>query len=73
MGHAVLRKPFPVAARFKAWYCDTSRAGTAGSNPQAAWIYVSCEVFYQVLQRSLLRADHSSVGARPSVVRLNGI
>jgi hypothetical protein len=46
-----------VSARSKAWVCDLSLAGIAGSNPDGAWMCVSCE--WCVL--SLRRAYHSSV------------
>jgi hypothetical protein len=35
--------PIPVAARFMVWVCGRSLAGTVGSNPARAWIFVSCE------------------------------
>jgi hypothetical protein len=34
--------PIPMAARSKAWVCDHSLAGNAGSNPAGAWIFVPC-------------------------------
>jgi hypothetical protein len=35
--------PIPVAARSKVWVCGSSLAGIAGSNPNEAWMSVSCE------------------------------
>ena len=34
-----------VAVWSKAWVCDLSLAGIAGSNPAGAWMSVSCECF----------------------------
>jgi len=43
-----------------------SLAGTAGSNPDGAWMIVFCEGF--VLYRLLRRADPASRGVLPTVV-----
>jgi len=36
-------KSIPVAMRSKAWVCGNSLAGTAGSKPAGAWMFVSCK------------------------------
>ena len=61
--------PVPVAARSKAKVCGRSPAEIVGSNPTVGMdiclLWVSCVVRY----RSLRRADHSSIGVLPTVVR----
>ena len=58
-----------VAARSKAWVCGRSPAEIVGSNPiggiDVCLLWVLCVVRY----RSLRRADHSSRGVLPTVVR----
>jgi len=66
----LLNGPIPVATRFKAWVCGSYTAWMAGLNPAAGmdvWLLWSLCV---VWRRSLRRADHSSKGVLPSVVRL---
>ena len=43
MTQVMCDKPIPLAARSKAWVCDCSLAGIAGSNPTGAWVSVCCE------------------------------
>ena len=57
------RFQWPLAACSKAWVCGRSLAGIAGSNPTVG-MDVCCECC--VL---LSRADHSSRGVLPTVVR----
>jgi len=61
--------PVPVAARSKAWVCRRSPAVIMGSNPtegvDVCLLWVLCFVRY----RSVFRADHSSRGVLPTVVR----
>jgi hypothetical protein len=61
--------PIPVAERSKTWFCGRSPTGIAGSN--TAW---GVDVCFSVVSivcvvRSLRRADHSSRGVLPTVVR----
>jgi hypothetical protein len=59
-----------MAARCKAWVCSRLTAETVGSNPAGGHGCLSVE--YSVLsgrERSLRRADHSSRGVLPTVVR----
>jgi hypothetical protein len=70
--------PIPVAARSKAWVCDLSLAGVAGSNPAIGMDVCLLSVLCLVTTltrgvRSLRRADHSSRGVLPSVVCLSVI
>ena len=62
--HNNLCLPVPVAARSKAWVCDRWVAGTVGSNPtddmDDCFLWVLCIV---------RRADHSSRGVLPTVMR----
>ena len=61
--------PVPVAARSKAWVCGRSPAEIVGSNP--TWGMDICLLMLCVLsgRRSLRRADHSSRGVLPTVMR----
>ena len=57
--------PIPVAARFKAWVCGRSLAGTAGSNP--AWgtgvvSVVCCQTEVSVSGGSLVQKSSIECG-----------
>jgi hypothetical protein len=58
----------PVAAQFKAWVCDRSLAGTAGSNPAGGMdvclLGVLCvlQVGAFVTGRSLVQGSHTDCG-----------
>ena len=68
-----LLMPTSVAAPSKAWVCDSSLAGIAGSNP-AGVVEVSLKwAVCIVRQRSLRRADYLSRGFLPRVVCLSVI
>ena len=59
-----------MAARSMAWVCGRSPAEIAGSNPTARRGYLPVvSVVCCVRWRSLCRADHSSRGVLPTVVR----
>jgi hypothetical protein len=66
--HIIPIRQIPVAERFKAWVCGRTFAGIAGSVPAWTWMSVSC-VLYVVRYESLRRADPSSRGVLPTVVR----
>ena len=61
--------PVPVAARSTAWVCGRSPAQFVGSNPSGGMDVCLLRVSCVVRQRSLRRADHSSRGVLPTVVR----
>jgi len=62
--------PVPVAARSKACVCGRSLAGIVGSNPTGGHGYLSVvSVVCCQVEVSLGRADHSSRGVLPTVVR----
>ena len=61
--------PVPVAARSKAQVCGYSPAEIGGSNPTGCMDGCLLWVLCVVRQRSLRRADHSSRGVLPNVVR----
>ena len=60
--------PVSVAARSKALVCGRSPAETVGSNPTGGHGYLSVVSVF-CCQRSLRRADHSTRGVLPTVVR----
>ena len=57
-----------MAARSKAWVYGRKSAGIVGSNP-AGGMDVCVECFVLSVTRSLRRADHSSRGVLPTVMR----
>jgi hypothetical protein len=59
----------PVAERSKAWVWSRSPAGIAGLNPAGDMDVCLLWVLCVVRHRSLRRADHSSRGVQPTVVR----
>jgi len=62
--------PVSVTARSTAHVCGHSvPAGVVGSNPTGGTDVCPLRVLYVVRQRSLRRADHSSRGVLPTVVR----
>ena len=61
----IIIPPPPPAARSKAWVCDRSLAGIAGSN--RAGDMDACLVNVVCCQRSLRRADNSCRGVLPIV------
>ena len=61
--------PVPVAARSKAYVCGRSLAEIVGSNPTGGMDVCLLWVLCVVRLRSLRRADHSSRGVLPTVVR----
>jgi len=63
--------PVPVAARSKAWVCGCTLAEIAGSNPAGGMDACLLSELCVVRRRSLRRADHSSRGVLPSMVRLS--
>ena len=65
-----LLNPLPVAPRSQAWVCGRSVSGTAGSNP-ARRMDISSECCVLSGLGLWSRADHSSRGVLPSVVRLS--
>jgi len=64
-----MQSPVPVAARSKAWVCARSPAENLGSNSTGDIDVCQLWVFCVVKWRSLRRADHSSRGVLPTVVR----
>ena len=58
-----------MAALSKAWICSHSLAGIVGSNPTGGMGVCLLWVLCIVRKRSLRRADHSSGGVLPTVVR----
>ena len=62
--------PYPVAARSKAWGCNLSLPGIAGSNPVGVWVPVCWECCF-IKQRCLRWADLSSRVVVPNVVCLS--
>jgi len=64
--------PVPVAARSKAWVYNRSLAGIVGSNPTEGMDVCLFWVLYVVRCRSLRRADQSSGGVLPNVLRRCG-
>jgi hypothetical protein len=60
--------PILVSAWSKAWVCDLSLAGIAGSNPDEGMNVCLLSVLCVVSWRSLNLSDHSSRGVLPSVV-----
>ena len=65
----VTEAPVPLAARSKTHLCGRLAAGIAGSNPARCIDPFLLWVLCIVTQRSLLRADHSSIEVLPAVVR----
>jgi hypothetical protein len=61
-----------VVVRSKTWICRISLAGIVGSNPAGGNGFL-LEVLCVVRQKSLHRADHTSIGVLPSVVCLSVI
>jgi hypothetical protein len=61
--------PVPVAGRSKAEVCGPSPTGIAGSIPAGFMDVCLLRLLCVVRQRSLRRADHSSRGVLPTVVR----
>jgi len=69
INNSVIWQPIPVAARSKAWACGRSHAESVGLS-RAAGINISLfSVLCLLKQISLRRADHSSRGVLPTVVR----
>ena len=64
---------FPVAARSKAWACDASLSGIAGSNPAGGMEVCPLWTLCVVRWRFLRRSDHSSGGVLPTVMCLSRI
>ena len=68
-GYKLLFEPVPMAERSKASVCGLSSLEIVGSNPtgdlDVCLLWVLCAVRW----RSLRRADHSSRGVLPTVVR----
>ena len=61
--------PVPMTTRSKAWVCSHSSAEIVGSNPSRGKDVRLLCVLCVVRHSSLRRADHSSRGFLPSVVR----
>ena len=62
--------PVPMTTRSKAWVCSHSSAEIVGSNPSRGKDVRLLCVLCVVRHSSLRRADHSSRGFLPSVVRI---
>jgi hypothetical protein len=62
-----------MVVRSKAWVCDRSLAGIAGSNPVEGVMSDSWIILCVVMQRSLRRADHMSGGGLSTIVYLRVI
>ena len=64
--------PIPVAARSKAWVCDSSVAGISGSNPHGCLV-VSLSVVSVISCHVEVSASGPSRGVLPNVVCLSVI
>ena len=62
-----------MAARSKAWVCDRSLAGTAGSNTAGVMDCLSNVSVVCIQVKATTAGGHSSRGGLPSAVRLGVI